>query len=139
MTFGKMIRLLRIRNSLSQEELASAAGLSRRTVTAYETGRSRPGSMAKYKRLADALGVDIGLLLDGKKPDEVKMTVGDADQETPAPARELYEEARAVFADENLTEADKDLIMHSLQEIYWDIKKEIMKKKDVLHSVAADD
>ena len=139
MTLGKKIRLLRTGRSLSQEELASAAGLSRRTVTAYETGKSVPGSMAKYRRLAEALGVKVEVLLCNGKPGSGETEPVCADPAVPESAIELCKIARSVFSDENLTEADKDLIMHSLQEIYWDIKKEILEKKDPIMAVTADD
>ena len=139
MTLGKKIRLLRAGRSLSQSELAQAAGHSRRTVTAYETGTSVPGSMAKYRRLAEALGVEVEVLLDSGKPDTGGNAPASADPAVPESARELCEIARSVFSDENLTEADKDLIMHSLQEIYWDIKKEILEKKDPMLAISSDD
>ena len=95
--------------------------------------------MAKYRRLAEALGVEVEVLLDSGKPDTGVNAPAYAGPAVPESARELCEIAKSVFSDENLTEADKDLIMHSLQEIYWDIKKEILEKKDPMLAISSDD
>lgn len=48
----------------SQEELGRLAGVSRVTVGSIERG-DHPASVVAYARLADALGLPVGELLDG--------------------------------------------------------------------------
>jgi transcriptional regulator with XRE-family HTH domain len=50
------LRALRVRASLSQEELAELSGVSRTTITDLELGKRRPHPKTRRK-LAEALGV----------------------------------------------------------------------------------
>lgn len=63
----KGLRWVRERVPLSQEDLAQESGLSRRTVGALENG-DRGAHPATVDKLARALGVEAGLLIDG--PDD---------------------------------------------------------------------
>ena len=54
--FGSAIRELRLRQGLSQEELAHRAGLSRNHVGGLERAEISPGLVVLY-RLADAFGM----------------------------------------------------------------------------------
>ena len=56
------VKIIRKYRGLTQIELASAAGLSRPYLTEIET-RKKTGSITAMKSLADALGVDIGILV----------------------------------------------------------------------------
>lgn len=59
---GMRVRLGRTAARLSQEELGERAGVSRVTVGSIERG-DHPASVVAYRRLADALSVEIGDLL----------------------------------------------------------------------------
>lgn len=78
---GHAVRRRRLRENMTQQDLASAAGLSQRTVSLIENGRQAP-RIKTLKRLAEVLGVDPGDLDPGfvaarephstaKMPDEV--------------------------------------------------------------------
>lgn len=56
------IKIWREHRGLTQEQLAAAAGVSRALVAAIETGR-RQGSTASVKKLAAALGCELGNLV----------------------------------------------------------------------------
>lgn len=58
---GTAIQELREKRDLSQVTLASASGLSVRTLSAIETGTANP-TWATVRDIADALGVSIGEL-----------------------------------------------------------------------------
>jgi transcriptional regulator with XRE-family HTH domain len=59
--FGRKIRLLRVKNGLSQEELAEQANLHRTYISSLELGH-RNVSLKNIQALADALGVSPGEL-----------------------------------------------------------------------------
>lgn len=56
------LRRLRIRQALSQAELAERAGLSRHTIIAIETGRTG-AQYTTIRSLAEALGVEPAALM----------------------------------------------------------------------------
>jgi len=62
---GSRLRQLRQRRRLTQDELATAVGVSRSAVAQWESGRSGQATL-HLRRLADALGVQIDdLMRDG--------------------------------------------------------------------------
>lgn len=62
-TLGERIRALRKKRRMTQEDLATAAGVRRSTIQNIESGRTNePYSVDK---IATALGVPVGHLLDG--------------------------------------------------------------------------
>ena len=63
MEFGARIRSMRKQRGLTQEEVASAAGISRRAYARYEGNNVRPRSQETYEKLADVLGCDVNDLL----------------------------------------------------------------------------
>lgn len=71
MTTGEIIKEMRERRGLSQEELAKAAGYKDRSMIAkIESGSSDP-SQRMLKRLAEALEVSPSELLDSPKSENV--------------------------------------------------------------------
>src|SRR3982750_1592198 len=60
---GELIRRLRGRIELTQEELAEKAGVSPTTVVRLERGEIRQPRAGTLKKLAGALGIDAGELL----------------------------------------------------------------------------
>jgi transcriptional regulator with XRE-family HTH domain len=61
---GDNLRALRKQQGLSQEALAFAAGLDRTYVSSVERGE-RNIALLNLKRLAEALGVEVGELVEG--------------------------------------------------------------------------
>lgn len=60
---GRHIKLLRVGADLTQEQLADRAGLSRQFMGMLERGE-RSVDVLRLRRLAAALDVDLGTLLD---------------------------------------------------------------------------
>jgi transcriptional regulator with XRE-family HTH domain len=61
---GENMRVLRARLHVSQEELASRADIHRTQISMIESGHRQPLTATTLK-LAAALGVEVGTLLDG--------------------------------------------------------------------------
>jgi len=74
--FKDNLQELRKIHDLSQEELADMIGVSRQTLSKYETGESLP-DIEKCKLLADVFGVTIDDLLnfDSAKPENMGFAV----------------------------------------------------------------
>lgn len=84
--YGK-IQARRKALGLSQEELAQRMGVSRQSVTKWETGLSAP-DLDRLVELADTLGVSLDYLLR----DQTDMPEAPAGQEEAAPAENAAEE-----------------------------------------------
>lgn len=61
---SKNIRLLRLKQNITQDELAEKLFVSRQTISNYETGRSRP-DIDTLMRISEILNVDVQDLLYG--------------------------------------------------------------------------
>ena len=64
---GKNIRDLRVKQEMTQDELAEKLFVTRQTVSNYETGRSRP-DVEMLASIAEALNTDPNTLLYGPSP-----------------------------------------------------------------------
>ena len=69
MSFAKNLIELRKYHNFSQEELAAMIGVSRQTMSKYETGESLP-DIEKCKQLANAFGVTVDDLISYEKDDD---------------------------------------------------------------------
>ena len=67
MTLGERIKNQRTRAGLSQERVAELVGVSRQSVTKWESGQSAPSTENLF-RLAEIFGTTVDMLLD--IPDE---------------------------------------------------------------------
>ena len=61
-TFGKKIKIERIKNDLSQEELAYKVGVSTRTISLIESGLQHP-KFFLIAKISKVLNFDINILL----------------------------------------------------------------------------
>ena len=69
MSFAENLIELRKYHNFSQEELAEMIGVSRQTMSKYETGESLP-DIEKCKQLANTFGVTVDDLISYEKDDE---------------------------------------------------------------------
>ena len=69
MSFAENLIELRKYHNFSQEELAEIIGVSRQTMSKYETGESLP-DIEKCKQLANAFGVTVDDLISYEKDDD---------------------------------------------------------------------
>ena len=75
MSFADNLIELRKLNNFSQEELAEMIGVSRQTLSKYETGESLP-DVNKCRILADVLGVSIDDLVSYEKDNQDNLGMG---------------------------------------------------------------
>ena len=75
MSFAENLVELRKYHDFSQEELADMIGVSRQTLSKYETGESLP-DIEKCKRLANVFGVTIDDLISYDKKNEDNLELG---------------------------------------------------------------
>ena len=72
--FGENLIELRKLHNMSQEELAELIGISRQTLSKYETGESLP-DIEKCKMIADVFGVLLDDLVKYNKVDNMGLGV----------------------------------------------------------------
>jgi transcriptional regulator with XRE-family HTH domain len=78
---GALIAEQRKRQGMTQDQVAVLSGIDSSNVRAYETGRSMP-NIQSLVRVADALGVHPGELLDGLEPEMFAVKAADGRRRT---------------------------------------------------------
>ena len=129
MKFSEKIKILRVNNNMTQNELAKKLGLTLRTIANYEAGISYPKKREVYNKLAEVLNVNINYLLTEDEEFLLKATekygsVGERQ------AMELVNELKALFSDGEIKDEDKDEMMKALQDAYWISKQKNKNKND---------
>lgn len=121
MNFSEKVKNLRKEKGYTQKQLASELGVTLRMVQFYESGHSYPKNRAQYRKLADILGCDLAFLLTDEEAflTEAQERYGSHGRRQ---AQELVNDLCAMFAGGELSEEDKDAVLRSLQEAYWDAK-----------------
>lgn len=126
MKFGDKIRQARTERGLSQNQLCAKTGISRRALINYEKGEVLPKSRETYRVLAEALDIDIDILLD----DNAEFVLNAVERYGTRgyhEAQKLTKEISALYAGGELEEEDMDAMMRAIQEAYW-IAKEKNRK-----------
>ena len=134
--FGEKVRMRREEMGISQEQLASLCGLTRRSIVSYETTDKRPYA-STIRKLAAALGVTARYL----EHDEVIDPLAGIDEEPfILEAREKYgkqgademasllSQNEALFAGGALTEDQKDMFFEAITRAYF-MNKERAREK----------
>ena len=136
MTFGEKLVIARLALNLSQSELGEKAGVTERSIYAYEQTGTFPRKNVLQK-LADALRVSVTYLMDDNETDryknidreifldEVKNEFGLKGRRE---AQTVLAQASALFAGGELDEEAKDIFMQSLMEVYYESKREAREK-----------
>ena len=101
---GKKIKELRTKRNLSQQQLANLAFVTRKAVGNWENGQRTPDA-EMTKRLADALGVDVLVLLeamhDRRRPSEGLRNIIIVENE-PELLKSLVRELTVILPDEQI-------------------------------------
>ena len=131
MNFGEKVANARKKKNLTQAELASAIGVSQRTIQNYENN-VRPRMLQTYYDLAEVLGIDVNYLLTADESFvlEAKEQFGYTGA---AQAENLIANAGALFAGGDISEEEKEKVFAALQEVYFEAKyrnKEKYGKRD---------
>ena len=126
MTFGEKIRELRNAKGWSQTQLAEAAGVSLRTVRGWEKEGRYPKKRELYQKLSEVLDCDPSYLMsDGAE--FISTAVEQYGSRGERQARLILNQAAAMFAGGDLTDADKVAFMEEIQMLYLDSKKRAKK------------
>lgn len=122
MTFGEKVKNERNRLGLNQDELAKKIGVTRRVISSYENDSSRPRGTERYKKLAEALGVNINYLLS-----EDEVFIADVEDNYghrgAKQAKELLAEVTGLFAGGEMADEDMREMVDAIQEAYLIAKK----------------
>ena len=122
MTFGEKVKNERNRLGLNQDELAKKIGVTRRVISSYENDSSRPRGTERYKKLAEALGVNINYLLS-----EDEAFIADVEDNYghrgAKQAKELLAEVTSLFAGGEMADEDMRETVDAIQEAYLIAKK----------------
>jgi transcriptional regulator with XRE-family HTH domain len=103
LSVGRQVRLVRQQKALSMQTLSEAAGISRAWLGEIERGSASP-SVDIVRRLADALGVAIASLLDGRAAGNELVT-----------AEALNQEVHMIRKDERL------VVRFPTQPFFWEL------------------
>ena len=110
------------RLGLNQDELAKKIGVTRRVISSYENDSSRPRGTERYKKLAEALGVNINYLLS-----EDEAFIADVEDNYghrgAKQAKELLAEVTGLFAGGEMADEDMREMVDAIQEAYLIAKK----------------
>ncbi len=136
MTFGEKLKNARLALNLSQSEVAEMTGISERSLYTYEQTGTLPRS-GNIRKLAEALNVSVGYLLDEDETDTKKdidhdIFIANAKNEYgykgAKEAADVLSRASALFAGGELNDSAKDLFFRSLMEVYLESKEEARNK-----------
>lgn len=126
MKFKEKLKQLRTEKNLTQEEVATAVGVSRRTYVSYEQEGRYPRDRKLYGKLAEVFGCDPNYLMT-----EDEVFIAEASDQYGArgkrQAEQLVAELSGMFAGGELSESDKDAVMIALQKAYFDCKQDNKK------------
>lgn len=126
MKFGEKLKQLRRESGATQEEVARACGVSKRTYIGYENNGRYPKQRSLYTTLADFFKVDINYLLT-EDEEFVTSAAEKYGYRGRRQAEELVAELAGMFAGGELSAADRDAVMIALQKAYFDCKDDNQK------------
>ena len=126
MNFGEKLLQLRTTRHLTQEEVAKAIGITRRSYLDYENGSRYPRTRDKYEALAKFFDVDVNYLYTENEEflDEAAKKYGYRGRKQ---ANALVNELAGMFAGGELTDEDKTAVMMDIQRAYWFCKEDNKK------------
>ncbi|OLS03495.1 helix-turn-helix domain-containing protein [Tissierella creatinophila] len=126
MKFGQKLKILREEQGLTQDDLAKMVGMSSKTISRYESGESNPRYPRIYDDLAKALKIDKLELLSDEDAFvlSIKEKFGSYDSNY---ASDLVNGMVGLMAGGDITDADKRVILETLQEAFIISKKENKK------------
>lgn len=127
MLFGEKLKKLRTEANMSQEELASMLGITRRSIVYYETKSRYPKRREVITGLSKIFNVPVDFLInDGD--DFIARAAARFGASGAAEAMQLVEEIGGLFAGGALNEEDKDKVFKAISDLYWE-SKEMNRKK----------
>lgn len=126
MAFKDRLRNMRIQARITQKGLASAVGITERSIQNYELGTRKPNNMEVVQKIADALHTTTEYLL-GSEETFVIEAHEKGGAKSARDVNELVSEVTALFAGGTLDENAKEGVMAAINRAYWDAKEKNKK------------
>lgn len=125
MTLGNRIKLLRNERSMTQPDLATALGVTVRTVAYYENDERQPKKSLVLK-LCELFNVSIDYLLSDSQAFliDAEDSYGSRGKKK---AESFINETALLFAGGELSEEDQEKVFNAVTEIYWRSKEKNKK------------
>lgn len=130
MKIGDKIKESRKKAGLTQKELAERVNVTTRCIQYYEGNIRKPQTTEIIIKLAAALNVEVNYFLSERELEimrENEMFLGEAERKYgksgKAQAKQIIENAQALFAGGELEEEDKEAFFRAITELYFDSKK----------------
>ena len=114
--FGLKIRELRQEHGMTQSELANICGVSLRSIQNYESEKLLPRDGRIYTRLAQYFGVSTDYLFG------TKHVMSEAEDQGINEVDAILANVGSLFAGGELSEQDKDEVMRTINDLYWQAK-----------------
>ena len=136
MTLGEKIKKARLTLNMTQSDLAEKTGISERSLYTYEQAGIMPRS-GNLRKIAEALNVSVGYLLDDNETDTQKNINQDIflanvknkfGYKGAHEAADILNRTSALFAGGELDEKAKDIFFQSIMEVYLESKEEARAK-----------
>ena len=137
MTFGEKTKQARLAANMTQSALAEKTGISERSLYTYEQGSIMPRS-DNVRKIAKALNVSVGYLLDDSQTDPKKETEQDAfadrkekglSHKSVHKATDILSRITALFESNDLDEKEKDILFQFVTEAYLESKEKFSSQK----------
>ncbi|MBQ7486933.1 MAG: helix-turn-helix transcriptional regulator [Clostridia bacterium] len=132
-TIGDKVKALRLSRKMTIASLARASGLSDRAIRYIENNERTPGAGA-VQQLADALEVRTDIFMDPEifeqtlhKEEFLQQAKEKYGSRGMAQARHLVEQAHALYAGGELSDADRAVFRQEMEAIFWDSQQEAQK------------
>ena len=128
MTLGEKLKALRTSAGLTQKQLAEKVGVSDKSLGYYETNERTPRK-STLTSISEYFNVPAEFLTQESEDDFEKLAQY-ADRESgKAEADRIIKDVQGLFAGGKLSEEDRDAVMLTLQNIYWEVKAKQNKDK----------
>jgi len=126
MNFAEKFKAVRMQAGISQDKLAVALGISKRTIRNYETGQTLPPS-DRLPIIAKYFGVPIESLIT-EDEEFIAAAYESSGRKGAREAQALVDEVSGMFAGGTLSDDDMDAAMKAIQNAYWIAKEESRRK-----------
>ena len=126
MSFKNRLRDMRVQAGITQKGLASAVGITERSIQNYELGTRKPNNMEVVQKIADALHTTTEYLL-GSEGTFIIEAHEKGGAKSARDVNELVSEVTALFAGGTLDENAKEGVMAAINRAYWDAKEKNKK------------
>ena len=123
--YGNKIKELRLKNNMTQKELADFLGVTPKAVSFYELNQREPSGDILIK-IAQKFGVSIDYLLGRTDITSLRPVV--ENKKIPKDLRKILEEEEVTLNGRMVSEEEKEQMLRVLEALYWDAKEKNKRK-----------